>query len=95
VAAYGHAGPGVRLIRHGGAQLQIMRLLAASRGRARQDAGAVGLSEHGIIEAIEGLHRLRYVRVVGPLSGKSLIGQDVDEVHLRPFGVDCLKALPH
>jgi hypothetical protein len=78
-----------------GAQLQILRLLAAFRGRAPQDAGAVGLSEDDIIEAIEGLHRMRYVRVVGPPSGNSLIDQDVEGLHRRPFGVGCLKALPH
>jgi hypothetical protein len=75
------------------AQVLIMRMLAAARGQPIEMPVLPGKNEDEVMEAIEGLQRRQFVRVVGPPNGNSLIGQDVDELHLKPFGVDYLAAL--
>jgi tRNA A-37 threonylcarbamoyl transferase component Bud32 len=74
-------------------EVAIMRALAAARGLPIPMPALSGKSEEQIMEAIEGLQHRRYVRVVGPPNANSLIGQDVDELHLRPFGFDYLRTL--
>lgn len=71
----------------------IMRMLAAARGRPIEMPLIAGNTEDEIMEAIEGLKKRQYVRVDGPPNGNSLIGQDVDELNLMPFGVDYLRTL--
>jgi hypothetical protein len=44
------------------------------------------------MEAIERLQQRKYVRAVGPPNANSLIGQDVDESYLMPFGLDYLRS---
>lgn len=72
-------------------QNAIMRDLRDAGGRPIGMPVQPPASEDDVMTAIEGLQRLQYVRVVGPPNGNSLIGQDVDELHLRPFGVSYIR----
>ena len=74
-------------------QVALMRLLAAGGGQLPELPALPGKTENEVMEAIEGLQRRQYVRVVGPPNVNSLIGQDIDELHLKPFGVDYLRTL--
>ncbi len=75
-------------------QNTIMQMLAAARGQPIEMPVIAGRTEDEIMEAIEGLQRRQYVRVVGPPNGNSLIGKDVDELHVMQFGIDYLRTLP-
>lgn len=74
-------------------QNAIMRMLAAARGQPIELPVIADKTEDEIMEAIEGLQKRQYVRVIGPPNGNSLIGMDVDELHLTPLGVGYLRPL--
>ena len=74
-------------------QEMIMRSLSGAQGQLIGMPAYTDKSEDQVMGAIEDLQRRQSVRVVGPPNMNSLIGQDVDELHLLPSGAAFLRTL--
>lgn len=74
-------------------QVWIMRQLATQNGVIEGLPSRTAGDSEAVEQAIDGLIRRQYVTVVGPPNGNSYLGQDVDELRLRQYGVDYIRTL--
>ena len=71
----------------------IMRELRSNEGKIEGLPTRTGVDAEAMEEAIEGLVRRKFVTVIGPSNQNSVMGKDVDELHLQPFGLGYLRTL--
>jgi hypothetical protein len=74
-------------------QTWVMRELATKQGLIEGLPSRPGTNPDEMEQAIDGLLRRQYVRVIGPPNANSYFGRDVDELRLLPSGVNFLRSL--
>jgi hypothetical protein len=74
-------------------QVWLLRELTREGGKIEGAPTRSGTDAEAIELAIEGLIRRDCVTIVGPPNLNSYFGQDVDELHLRPAGLNYMRTL--
>jgi hypothetical protein len=69
----------------------LMQQLAARNGLIEGMPARAGVTLEAMEQAIAVLSRLKYLSVVGPPNQNNVLGVDVDELPLFPYGVVYLR----